>query len=64
MDMDDAAPRPDDPLVMLMREDLDRLSVNELEARIVALEGEVARIRRKLESAVNQRASADALFSR
>ena len=62
MDPDDAAPRPDDLLAQLMRQDLDPLSVAELEARITALEGEIARCRRKIEHAVNQRASADALF--
>lgn len=62
MDLDDAAPRPDDLLAQLMRQDLDPLSVAELEARITALEGEIARCRRKIEHAVNQRASADALF--
>ena len=41
---------------------LERLA--ELEARIVALEGEIARCRAKIEGAVNHRASADALFKR
>ncbi len=63
MDLDDIlGPRPDDPLPALLREDLDRLSVAELEARIAALEGEIARTRAKIEGAVNHRASADALF--
>jgi uncharacterized small protein (DUF1192 family) len=65
VDLDDIlGPRPDDPLPLLVREDLDRLSVAELEARITALEGEIARCRRKIEHAVNHRASADALFKR
>ena len=62
MDLDDGAPRAHDPLTELLRQDLDRLSVTELEARITALEGEVARARAKVERAVNHRASADALF--
>ena len=63
MDLDDIlGPRPDDPLPALLREDLDRLSVAELNARVAALEGEIARCRRKIEGAVNHRASADALF--
>jgi uncharacterized small protein (DUF1192 family) len=63
MDLDDIlGSRPDDPLSALLREDLDRLSVAELEARITALEGEIARSRRKIDHAVNHRASADALF--
>ncbi len=65
MDLDDIlGPRPDDPLPALLREDLDRLSVAELHARIAALEGEIARSRVKIEGAVNHRASADALFKR
>lgn len=65
VDLDDIlGPRPDDPLPALLREDLDRLSVVELEARIVALQGEIDRTRRKIEGAVNHRASADALFKR
>jgi uncharacterized small protein (DUF1192 family) len=65
MDADDLSPRrPDDPLSALLRQDLDPLSVEELEARIAACEGEIARVRRKLETAVNHRASADALFRR
>jgi uncharacterized small protein (DUF1192 family) len=65
MDLDDIlGSRPDDPLTALVREDLDRLSVTELEARIAALEREIARSRGKIEFAVNHRASADALFKR
>jgi uncharacterized small protein (DUF1192 family) len=63
VDLDDIlGANPDDPLTALLREDLDRLSMVELEARVVALEGEIARVRRKIEGAVNHRASADALF--
>lgn len=65
MDLDDIlGPRPGDPLPALLAQDLDRLSVAELEARVAALEGEIARCRRKIEGAVNHRASADALFKR
>lgn len=65
MDLDDIlGPRPDDPLPALLREDLDRLSVAELEARVAALEGEIARTRAKMKGAVTHRASADALFRR
>ncbi len=62
MDLDDALPRPDDLLTQLARQDLDPLSVAELEARIAALKGEIARSRRRMERAVNHRASADSLF--
>lgn len=65
MDLDDIlGPRPDDPLAALLREDLDRLSVAELEERVRALEGEIGRCRRKIEGAVSHRAIADELFKR
>ena len=64
MDLDDALPRPADLLTQLVREDLDRLSVAELEARVTALEGEIARCRARMQHAVNHRASADQLFKR
>jgi uncharacterized small protein (DUF1192 family) len=62
MDLDDVPPRPDDVLDRLVRQDLDPLSVAELEARIAALEGEIARTRARIERAATHRASADALF--
>ena len=65
MDMDEDLPRKaDDPLTLLLRQDLGPLSVNDLHARITALEGEIARTRSKIENAVNHKASADALFKR
>jgi uncharacterized small protein (DUF1192 family) len=65
MDMDESLPRrADDPVAALARQDLDPLSVEELGQRIEALEAEIARVRKKLEGAVNHRASADALFKR
>ena len=63
MDLDELCPdKPKDPLTQLVRQDLDPLSVEELNARIAVLEGEIARVRAKLENAVNFRASADELF--
>ena len=64
MDLDDAPSRPNDALAELIRQDLDRLSVAELEARVAALESEITRCRAKISQAVNHRASADALFRR
>ena len=65
MDLDELFPdKPKDPLTQLVREDLDPLSVEELEARIEVLEGEIARVRAKIENAVNFRASADAIFKK
>ena len=63
MDLDELFPdKPKDPLTQLVRQDLDPLSVEELNASIAVLEGEIARVRAKLENAVNFRASADELF--
>lgn len=63
MDLDDIlGRRGDDPLAALLGEDLDRLSVAELEVRVAALEREIARCRTKIEGAVSHRLNADALF--
>ena len=44
MNVEDLFPaRPDDPLTLLSRQDIDRLSVDELDARVIALEAEIAR---------------------
>ena len=65
MDMDEDLPRKaDDPLAQLLRQDLGPFSVADLEARILALEGEITRTRSKIERAVNHKASAEALFKR
>lgn len=65
MDLDELFPdKPGEPLALLVKQDLDPLSVEELEARIAVLEGEIARVRAKMEAAVNHRASADALFKK
>ena len=65
MDLDEILPKKaGDPLTELARQDLDPLSVAELEARITALEAEIVRTRGKMERAVNHRASADSLFKR
>jgi uncharacterized small protein (DUF1192 family) len=65
MDLEELFPdKPGDPLKLLTRQDLDPLSVEELDARIATLEAEIARCKAKLEAAVNHRASADALFSK
>ena len=65
MDLEELFPdKPDDPLKLLARQDLDPLSVEELEARIAVLEGEIARVKAKLDASVNFRASADELFKK
>ena len=64
MEQDDSPFRLPDALAAVTKQDLDPLSVTELEARIAALEGEIARTRRHMERAATHRASADALFKR
>jgi uncharacterized small protein (DUF1192 family) len=65
MDLDELFPsKPDDPLTLLARQDLDPLSVAELEARIAALEGEIARVKAKMDASVRFRADADAIFKK
>ena len=64
MDLDDIPRRSDDPLAQIARQDLDPFSVDELHARIDVLEAEILRVRKKIEGAVNHRATADALFKR
>ncbi len=62
MDGDEPRARPDDALLALARQDLDPLSIAELEARIAALESETARARAHIERAGRHRSAADALF--
>ena len=58
------ARKPGDPLTLMMRQDLDPLSVAELHERLEILAVETARVKQKIEGAVNHRASADTLFKR
>lgn len=63
MDLDEILPkRAGDPLAALLAQDLDPLSVAELEARIVALQGEIERTAAKREHAASHRVQADNLF--
>ena len=63
MDLDELFPgKPDDPLTLLARQDLDPLSVEELQSRIAILEAEIVRARARMEAAIDFRASADAIF--
>lgn len=63
MNQDDNLPRSaNDPLALLIKQDLDPLSVDELEKRISALKNEISRCEKKKSFAVSHRANADNLF--
>jgi uncharacterized small protein (DUF1192 family) len=61
---DDLPRKKTDLVAELAREDLDRLSIAELDARIAALEAEVERTRKKRSGAADFRSAADALFKK
>ncbi|MES2754557.1 MAG: DUF1192 domain-containing protein [Pseudomonadota bacterium] len=62
MDADEPLARSNDPLALVAKQDLDPLSVAELEARIATLEAEIERTHSKMQRAVNHKASAASLF--
>ena len=65
MEIDENLPlRRDDPLNNLVRQDIDSLSVAELEARIAALRSEITRCEGKIAFASKHRSVADALFKK
>jgi uncharacterized small protein (DUF1192 family) len=64
MDDDLFSSRPEDPLVLLARQDLDPLSQDELDGRIAALEAEIARVRTHKGAVSRHRSAADDLFKR
>lgn len=65
METDDNLPmRKDDPLVSVMRQDLDPLSIDELDTRIAALHREIVRCEQKKRAAANHLSVADDLFKK
>jgi uncharacterized small protein (DUF1192 family) len=65
MDLDELFPgKPADPLTQLTKQDLDPLSVEELEERVRTLEGEIERVRARMGAAVSHRANAEQLFKK
>jgi len=65
MDLDELFPsKPDDPLVALAKQDLDPLSVDELEERIDALKAEIARVEAHMQRAQTHRSEAEELFKK
>lgn len=65
MDLDEMfANRPGDPLILLLKQDIDHLSVEELRGRVEALTGEISRCEAKISFAGNHRSTADSLFKK
>ncbi len=65
MDLDELFPdKPKDPLAELKKQDLDPLSVDELEERIEALKEEIARVEAHMNRAQTHRSAAEELFKK
>lgn len=65
MDEDDFfSSRPQDPLTLLVKQDLGPLSVDELNERIETLTAEISRIEQHLADTARHRNAADELFKR
>jgi uncharacterized small protein (DUF1192 family) len=65
VDLEDLFPsKPDDPLVALARQDLDPLSIEELQERIEALKAEIARVEAHIDAVNKHRSAAEELFKR
>lgn len=65
MDLDDLFPeKKKDPLAELGRQDLDPLSIDELDERIAALKAEIARVEAHMDAATKHRSAAEELFKK
>jgi uncharacterized small protein (DUF1192 family) len=65
MDLEELFPsKPGDPLVELARQDLDPMSIEELEARIEALKAEIGRVEAHMSQAQTHRSAAEELFKK
>ena len=65
MDLDEFLPKKsDEPLSQLLKEDLDPLSVEELDARVEALQHEIKRCETRKKAATLHRNAADDLFKK
>jgi uncharacterized small protein (DUF1192 family) len=65
MDLEDLFPsKPGDPLVELAKQDLDPLSIEELQARIEALKAEIARVEAHMQRAQAHRSAAEDIFKK
>jgi len=65
MDLDDLFPsKPDDPLVALGKQDLDPMSVDELQERIATLKVEIERVEAHMQRVQSHRSAAEELFKK
>ena len=65
MDLEDLFPsKPGDPLVELCRQDLDPMSIEELQARIESLRAEIERVEAHMKRAETHRSAAEELFKK
>ena len=65
MDLDELFPdKPADPLAKLLKQDLDPLSIEELNERIAILKAEIARVEAHIERVNRDRSAAEELFKR
>ena len=65
MDLDELFPdKPKDPLTELKKQDLDPLSIDELDERIAALKEEIARVEAHMNRAQTHRSAAEELFTK
>jgi uncharacterized small protein (DUF1192 family) len=65
MDLDELFPsKPEDPLTALAKQDLDPMSLEELEERVEALKAEIARVETHMQRVRTDRSAADELFKK
>lgn len=65
MDCDENLPlRGNDPLSLLVKQDLDPFSINELDDRITQLQAEITRCQAKKSAASSHMSAADQLFKK
>jgi uncharacterized small protein (DUF1192 family) len=65
MDLDDLFPsKPDEPLIALSKQDLDPMSIDELEERIEALKAEISRVEAHIQRVQSHRSAAEELFKK
>ncbi len=65
MDLEDLFPsKPDDPVEALKKQDLDPMSIDELQERVEALKAEIARVEAHMKRAETHRSAAEELFKK